>query len=131
MMPSILGDEGALHLHLLAERLGDVDVEAHELAVGGEVVERRVGGLQCRSSTSFPEPGRRQASAARPMRQAPYALQIRMIVLSLLSRPSFQTALWAVLLTARWLDTPTLSRKKQLQNHCLRDSNSERMVTQR
>ena len=30
-------------LHLVAKRLGDVDVEALELAVGGEIVERRVG----------------------------------------------------------------------------------------
>jgi len=29
----ILGDEGALELHLVAKRLGDVDVEADELAI--------------------------------------------------------------------------------------------------
>ena len=33
----------ALDLHFVAERLGDVDVEADELAVGGQVVEGRVG----------------------------------------------------------------------------------------
>ena len=39
----ILGDEFALDLHLLAKRVGDVDVEAFELAVGGQVVEGRIG----------------------------------------------------------------------------------------
>ncbi len=39
----ILRDELAGHLHLRAERVGDVDVEAFELAVGGQVVEGRVG----------------------------------------------------------------------------------------
>ena len=39
----ILRDELAGHLHLRAERIGDVDVEAFELAVGGQVVERRIG----------------------------------------------------------------------------------------
>src|SRR3546814_6772428 len=32
-----------LHLHLLAERVGDVDVETDELAVGGDFTERRIG----------------------------------------------------------------------------------------
>src|SRR3546814_4968383 len=34
-----------LHLHLLAERVGDVDVETDELAVGGDFTERRIGAL--------------------------------------------------------------------------------------
>src|SRR3546814_1122162 len=36
----VLGDQLALHLHLLAERVGDVDVEADQLAVGSYLAER-------------------------------------------------------------------------------------------
>src|SRR5690606_34017031 len=39
----VLRDEGALGLHLRAEGLGDVDVEAFQLAVRSQVVEGRVG----------------------------------------------------------------------------------------
>jgi hypothetical protein len=41
----VLGDEFALDLHLGAQGVGDVDVEADEAAVGLEVVEGRVGAL--------------------------------------------------------------------------------------
>ena len=44
MMPSqSCATKFALDLHLVAQRVGDVDVEADELAVGGQIVEGRVG----------------------------------------------------------------------------------------
>ena len=42
----ILGDEGAFGLHLDAERLGDIDVEAGQGAVGFQIVEGRVGAFR-------------------------------------------------------------------------------------
>jgi len=69
------------------------DVEAHELAVGGEVVERRVGAFSADPQRLFLSLGdakrQQRGRCGKPIRIA-----IRMIVLSLLSRPSFQTALW-------------------------------------
>src|SRR5690606_33977926 len=40
------GDEFAGDLHLVAERLGDVDVEADELAVRRQAVEGRIGSFR-------------------------------------------------------------------------------------
>ena len=54
----VLGDELALGLHLLAERIGDVDVEAFQLAVRGQVVEGRVGALGADLQCQFLSLGR-------------------------------------------------------------------------
>ena len=42
----VLGDEGAFDLHALAQRLGDVDVEALQFIVGIKEVEGRIGALR-------------------------------------------------------------------------------------